>query len=183
MYPALFLDRDGVVNVDKNYAYRVEDLELCPSFIEGFKILKSINFLSIVVSNQSGIARGMFSISNAILFNQAINSHLFFHQAPQIDHFIMCPHLLQTCPTEYSGDCFCRKPSPGMIDIATKRYPIDLNRSWLIGDRWSDIEAGFRRGLRSIQIISDRHPRVHPNAIARVHNFYDAAIIILNETI
>lgn len=178
MKRAIFLDRDGVINVDKRYCNQVSELELCPGLVQGLTVLHSLGFLSVVVSNQSGVARGYYRLADVLLFHQAINTRLLASNAPPIDLFLFCPHLPQGEISEYALSCFCRKPSPGMIDQATYQLNLDLSQSWLIGDRWSDIEAGWSRGVRSIQIQSGAHPKVHRNAFATALDFLEAAQVI-----
>jgi histidinol-phosphate phosphatase family protein len=178
MNRAIFLDRDGVINVDKHYCNRVEELQLTEGLLEGLKLLQSFRFCLIVVSNQSGIARGHHQLSDVLLFHQAINGRLFSEGAPTIDLFLFCPHLPSGKVPEYAIPCLCRKPSSGMIDLAAHHLSLDLDHSWLIGDRWSDIEAGSKRGLRSIQIESLTHPDIHEKAFAMTSNFFKAAQVI-----
>lgn len=178
MNPAIFLDRDGVINVDRHYCHKVSELELCEGIVEGLKTLHELGYLFVVVSNQSGVARGYHQVSDTLRFHQAINSTLKSLGAPNIDLFVFCPHLPLGNIKEYAVDCRCRKPATGMIDIAAHRLNIDLRASWLVGDRWSDIEAGHKRGLKSIQIKSKIHAKVHHAAVRLTDNFLDAANLI-----
>ena len=123
---AVFLDRDGVLNEDVGYAYRVEDLRLIPGVAAAVATLKSRGFLLIVVSNQSGVARGLFSNDDVKRFNHALNQQLIAAAGVGLDDFFYCPHHPDGVIAPYQIQCNCRKPEPGLITQATQKYPIDL---------------------------------------------------------
>lgn len=141
--PAIFLDRDGVLIVEKDFLISEDEIEFYP---ETFESLKSINsdYLKIVVSNQSGIARGYFTSQDVEMLNDLLSRRLA-DKGILIDAWYFCPHG----PEE---DCDCRKPRPGMILEAAEKLNIDLSRSWIIGDKTSDIEAGKASGLKTILV-------------------------------
>ncbi len=141
--PALFLDRDGTINIEKNYLYQVEDFE----FIEGVpELIKKYNengFLVIVITNQAGIARGYYKEEHVHILHRHINKELSKIGA-HIDAFYFCPHH-----PDVTGPCHCRKPETGMIEQACRDFDIDLARSVMVGDKPWDIECGERLGIRS----------------------------------
>lgn len=125
---ALFLDRDGVVNVDKSYVYRWEDFEFIPEIFDIIKMAHDRGYLVIVLTNQSGIARGMYQEADVLKLHKKINEELD-KQNLLIDDFFFCPDFSE----KY------RKPAPGMMIDAVSRYEIDLNQSIMVGDKPSDL--------------------------------------------
>lgn len=148
MRKAVFLDRDGTLNVDKGYVHRVAEWEWIPGAIDALAALKQAGFLLIVVTNQAGIARGYYDKHDMAALHAAINAELQQHGAT-IDGFYHCPHH-----PEFGAvlECECRKPMPGMILQAQQDFDIDLAHSWLVGDKVSDIQAGLAAGVSSILV-------------------------------
>ena len=146
MKPAVFFDRDGVLNVEKNYLYEPEKFVWQPEAPEAIAWLKRQGYLVIVVTNQSGIARGYYTEEDM----HALHKHmqrLLVKAAGQIDAFYFCPHL-PTAPLEaYAKECRCRKPGPGMIEQALADYDIDMPHSFLVGDKPSDVLAAQAAGI------------------------------------
>lgn len=138
MFPALFLDRDGTINEDYGYVHDVKDLKICPDILKIIKHYSDLGYLTIVVTNQSGINRGYFKEDDYNLFNSAIENELKRYGL-HIDAFYHCPHT----PDE---NCNCRKPKTGLIDAALKDFDIDLKNSFLIGDR-DDTDGALARAL------------------------------------
>lgn len=145
---AVFLDRDGTLNVDKGYVHRIDDWEWIPGAIDAIAALKKAGFLVIVITNQAGIARGYYDEAAIANLHTRINEELKEHGAT-IDGFYHCPHH-----PEFSSLCECRKPMPGMIYEAKRDFDIDLNHSWLVGDKASDIRAGLAAGVKSILVLT-----------------------------
>jgi D-glycero-D-manno-heptose 1,7-bisphosphate phosphatase len=151
---AVFLDRDGVITQDPpHYAYRTDQLRLIPYSAEGIKLLNKNNFKVIVVSNQSGIARGYYSEKDTNLYNKSLKKELKKKDA-NIDAFYYCPHHPEAKIKKYRIKCNCRKPRPGMIKKASNDFNIDLSKSFLIGDRLSDILAGKKAGCKTIHVLT-----------------------------
>jgi D-glycero-D-manno-heptose 1,7-bisphosphate phosphatase len=143
----MFLDRDGTINVEKDYLIAPADLVLLPGVGAALRRGQEAGYLLIVVTNQSGVARGYFTASAV----EALHAHLQRELLPygvQIDAFYLCPHH----PEHGAGPCACRKGEPGMLLQAARDHHIDLVASWMIGDKRSDVEAGIKAGCRSILV-------------------------------
>jgi D-glycero-D-manno-heptose 1,7-bisphosphate phosphatase len=173
---AIFLDRDGVLNLPvirdgKSYPpARVEDVEVYPELRDGLQRLKDRGFVLIVVTNQPDVARGT-ALRETV---EGIND-LIAREIPAIDRFIVCFH-------DNGDGCDCRKPRPGMLLTGAAEFDIDLARSYMVGDRCSDVEAGIAAGSRTIFI--DRAYREPPPTRYdhRVSSTLEALTIIESET-
>lgn len=164
--PAIFLDRDGVLNLDTGYVYRPQDLKLLEGVGETLVALKNKGYLLVVVSNQSGVARGYFSTSDVEAFHAAMQQQLERNYGVRLDRFEYCPYHPEGTVAAFAQESARRKPAPGMIFDAAQALAIDLTRSYLVGDKDSDIEAGIAAGVRSIHILKDGEPP-HSQAYAR----------------
>ena len=142
MKPAVFFDRDGVLNKEKNYLYRAEDFEWMPGAIEAISFLQRMGYYIFVVTNQSGIARGYYTGENVEELHEYMQKQLA-QVSCQIDAFYYCPHH-----PDFDGACSCRKPEPGMILEAVKDFAVDKKNSFLVGDKKSDIQAAQNAGIR-----------------------------------
>lgn len=147
MNKAIFLDRDGTVNVDFGYVYKAESLEFLPGTTEALRIFQELGYLLIIITNQSGIGRGYFTRKEADLFNQAMAQQLKKHGITLSD-FFTCPHA----PEEH---CECRKPSPFMIIEAIRKYDISPSKSYMFGDKKSDVECGERSNVKSFLVTTE----------------------------
>jgi D-glycero-D-manno-heptose 1,7-bisphosphate phosphatase len=141
--PAIFLDRDGTLIEEVNYLSRVDDLRLFPFSADAVKLLKNAGFLVVVVTNQSGIGCGIYTEADMHAIHEAIQKQL----DDAIDAFYFCPHLP-------SDGCECRKPKTGMIDAAMRDLEINLEKSWIIGDKKIDVETGQSAGLRTALVLT-----------------------------
>jgi D-glycero-D-manno-heptose 1,7-bisphosphate phosphatase len=150
---AVFLDRDGTINVEKKYLHKIEDFEFIPGAPEAIKKLKDAGFLVIVVSNQSGIGRGYFDEDAVELLHRHIQDELTC-LGTSIDAFYFCPHHPEEGLGEYKVVCECRKGQPGMLLQAAREYDIDLQQSFMVGDKLADIEAGERAGCQSLLVLT-----------------------------
>jgi len=155
--PAVFLDRDGVLNKDTGYVCRLEDMDILDGVVESLALLKAKGFLLIVVTNQSGVARGKFGLNEVNRFNSMLENEISKQGGPTIDGFFVCPHHPNGSIKEYTTTCSCRKPEPGLIFEAAKIHNIDLTKSWIIGDKDSDILCGKNAGVRGILVQSDKY--------------------------
>ena len=142
MSPAAFLDRDGVINVDHGYVSTWEQFEFLPGAPEALRQLQDAGYRLIVVSNQSGIGRGLYTEADLNRLNEQINGHLMQTVGADITEFYHCPHHPTEARGEFLTQCDCRKPAAGMITRAVREHGIDVERSLLVGDKPSDIEAG-----------------------------------------
>ncbi len=142
---AIILDRDGVLIEDKDYAYRIEDLELLPGVIEGLKILKE-KFIFFIVTNQSGIGRGYYTEEDFHKFNDHLIK-LLKNESIDIIKTYFCPHLTE----DY---CECKKPKTKFIKEIIKEFDVNLKESWMFGDHPSDIQFGINGGCRTVFLTS-----------------------------
>lgn len=178
---AVFLDRDGTINVDIHFPHRIESLEFIPKAIDGLKLLATLPLEIIVASNQAGIALGIFTREQMSQFNTELRSRIE-HAEGRIDAFYFCPHLEAKHLSPEDSPCACSKPSPGMLLEAAKDFELDLSRSFLIGDKSSDIAAGKTAGCVAILVKTGKAgkeegaPPVEPKYITK--NLYEAALIV-----
>lgn len=145
---AIFLDRDGTLNVDTGYVHRAADWRWLPGVPHALARFRAAGWLLVVVSNQSGIARGIFGPAELHALERRLDEQLTpLGAAP--DAWYHCPHL-----PEVTGPCDCRKPAPGMLLRAATEMNIDLAASWMIGDRLRDVRAGLAAGCRAVLLRS-----------------------------
>ena len=147
--PAVFFDRDGTLNVDTGYLHEKEKLQWMPEAKEAVKYVNDKGYLAIVITNQSGVARGMFGEEAVRSLHQYMNKELGVVGA-HIDAFYYCPHHPEAVMPEYRQDCSCRKPKSGLIEQACQDFSIDLGRSLMIGDSPRDAACGEGAGVRGI---------------------------------
>lgn len=152
----LFLDRDGIINVDKSYLYKVEDFVFVDSIFDICRYYQDRGYLIFVITNQSGIARGHYSEDAVIRLHDWMVGE-FKNRGITITDIRYCPHHHQKGIGRYKIDCECRKPKSGMIDELAKRYSVDLSHSILIGDKSSDIEAGKNGGITTNILIKSHY--------------------------
>lgn len=146
--PAVFLDRDGVLTEEKSYVCHLKELNIFPYVKECIKQIKEKGYYAIVVTNQSGVARGLFS-EEAL---QKMNSVLI--KETGVDAVYYCPHYVNGEVEPYKKECNCRKPKTGMIEKACQDFGIDVEKSYMIGDRASDILLGQNAGIKTILLES-----------------------------
>ena len=147
---ALFLDRDGVVNVEKNYLHKIEDFEFIEGIFELCKKYEALGYAIVIVTNQSGIARGYYSEEDFERLS-AWMIERFRNEGIEITALYHCPHH-----PDISGACSCRKPEPGMLLDAAKKYDLDLEASLLVGDSERDITAAHRAGVKETYLFSEK---------------------------
>ena len=150
MKRAVFIDRDGTINEEKEYLYRTDDFVFIPGAPQAIRLLNEAGFLVIVVTNQSGVARGYYTEEDVHLLHRHIVSQLEPFGA-RVDAWFFCPHH-PSGRGSYALPCRCRKPLPGMLLDAAGRFAIDLEASVMIGDKLVDVEAGRAAGCRSILV-------------------------------
>lgn len=170
MSKAVFFDRDGTLNVEKGYIRDLNDLELITGAAQAIKTLKDNGFKTILVTNQTGAARGFYDEEHIKALNKKLDDLIFNETGVRMDALIYCPHMpvdLSTADpgkvinTEYQVDCDCRKPRPGMIFDAVKQFPdINLTHSYMIGDKASDLELAKNAGCTGIMVTTGYGERV-----------------------
>jgi D-glycero-D-manno-heptose 1,7-bisphosphate phosphatase len=170
MTKALFIDRDGIINEDKGYIGKPEDIVFCEGVFSLLKAASDKGFKLIVVTNQSGIARGMYTESDMHAVHSFIQKSML-ENGVVITDFFHCPHH-----PEYSGECSCRKPHTGMLLSAAAKHGIDLHQSAIIGDKRSDVQTGRNAGLRTSILVKSRYAAENvPEADFFAENLHAAA--------
>jgi len=144
--PAVFFDRDGVINYDHGSLYRPEDFVWMDGAVEAIRYFNQAGTLVFVITNQSGIARGYYQEADLWKLHAWINEELANHDA-HIDAFYYCPHYPETENPLYNRVCDCRKPQPGMIKQALRQWPILMEESFMVGDKPSDVECAQNAGI------------------------------------
>jgi D-glycero-D-manno-heptose 1,7-bisphosphate phosphatase len=167
---AVFLDRDGTLMIDKGFVGDPGDVELMPTVVEGLRALADGGFARIVVSNQSGVARGYFDEAAVARVNAGLLARLQAAGAG-VDAFYYCPH--------YEQGCACRKPAVGMIERAAREHALDLASSAVVGDRDADIGLAHNAGLPGVLMPSAQYAYAGPAPDYRARSFADAAAWIL----
>lgn len=145
MLQAVFLDRDGTINVERDYLFRCEEFEFISGAPQAIKKLNDAGFLVIVVTNQSGVARGFYSEKQVAVLHDFVQSQLKSYGA-HVDGFYYCPHHPDKGQPPYRQRCRCRKGEPGMLLDAARDFNIDLTQSFIVGDKLADVEAGLAVG-------------------------------------
>ncbi len=168
---AAFIDRDGVLNEERAFVHRAEDFVFLPGAVEALRAFQAAGYLLGVITNQSGIARGLYSEADYLELTAHVRERL---QAAGItlDAVEYCPHLVDAPVERYRMDCECRKPKPGMLKRAIEALDIDAAASFLVGDRQSDIDAGRRAGVGRCFLVRTGYP-LTDEAIARADAVYD----------
>lgn len=146
MHKAVFLDRDGTINIDHGYVHKIDDFQFIEGSIEALKKLKAMGYLLVLVTNQSGIARGYFSEDQFLQLTEWMDWSLA-DRGVELDGIYYCPHHPEG-KGEYQEDCDCRKPKPGMLLQGIKELKIDPERSVMVGDKVEDMLAGQGANIR-----------------------------------
>src|SRR5262245_42423018 len=151
--PAVFIDRDGTISEEVGYVNHPSRFRLFPYSSEAIRTLNDNGWLAILVTNQAGVARGYFSEDVIKQVHQQLESALH-NESARLDAIYYCAHHPSVGEPPYRFDCDCRKPKPGLIEQAARDFEIDLDASWMAGDRYSDIELARNAGLRSVFLLS-----------------------------
>lgn len=178
MKKAIFLDRDGTINEDVGYFCSIEQFQFIPKALDALKLLQK-NFYLFIVTNQSGVARKVFSEKDLISFNRQIEN-LLLEKGISIKKTYYCPHIPE-------DGCHCHKPSPYFLREAAKEYDIDLEQSFVIGDHPHDIEMAQVAGVHSVYVLTG-HGNKHRNELSMmpsqiVNNIFEAALWIIRNLI
>lgn len=168
MNKAVFLDRDGTINIDKGYLYKISDFEFLPGAVEGLRMLQDAGYLLIIITNQSGIGRGYYTEEDFMRLNDYMKEELK-KSGVNISGVYYCPHLPDAEVERYRKICNCRKPATGLFERAVKDFDIDLSLSYAIGDKERDCSICLKSDCRGFLIGRD------------VASLYDAAKKITGE--
>lgn len=149
--PAIFIDRDGTINEQMGYVNHTSRFVMLPRVPEAFRMVNQAGFLAIIVSNQSGVARGYFPIELIYSINSMMKESVG-KQGGHIDGIYFCPHYPKGSVQEYAMECDCRKPRTGLIERACRDFEIDLMRSYMVGDHYTDMELAERLDIKGILV-------------------------------
>ncbi|KMT65633.1 D-glycero-beta-D-manno-heptose 1,7-bisphosphate 7-phosphatase [Catenovulum maritimum] len=146
MAKALFLDRDGIINLDHGYVYQAESFEFMPGIFELCQNANGAGYQIIIVTNQSGIARGYYSEEQVNQLHDWMIEQFKSHKV-DISKVYFCPHHPEHGGLQYQHNCLCRKPNPGMLLRANRELGVDLSQSIMLGDKESDVQAALKAGI------------------------------------
>lgn len=185
MKPAVFLDRDGTMVEEAGYLDRLERMVFFPYTVDAVRLLNQAGFAVIVVTNQAGIARGLIKESFIAEAHRHVSERLAAGGA-RVDAYYYCPHYPQGIVEALSGECHCRKPQPGMLKRAAEDHHLDLARSFVVGDRWHDVELAQNVGATGVLVRTglgrreEASPQPHVAPAAIVDSLADAVAWILH---
>ena len=155
--PAIFLDRDGTLNVDHGYVHEIDNFEFIDGTIEALQALKKMGFALVLVTNQSGIARGMYSEDQFMQLTEWMDWSLADRDV-DLDGIYFCPHLPDAKVEAYRQQCDCRKPQPGMLLSAQQELNIDMAASYMVGDKLEDMQAALAAGVGTKVLVRTGKP-------------------------
>jgi D-glycero-D-manno-heptose 1,7-bisphosphate phosphatase len=183
---AVFLDRDGTLNVEIDYLSSPDGLVLLPGVASALRRLADAGFLLCVVTNQSGIARGLFDEEALHRVHERLGA-LLAAEGVSLDSIGYCPHHPEEGGAPYRRHCRCRKPQPGLLEDAAQRFGVDLTRSFTVGDALRDLDAGAALGVRGVLVrtgkglAEERHARAAGREVVAVDDLAAAAEWIVRE--
>jgi D-glycero-D-manno-heptose 1,7-bisphosphate phosphatase len=148
---AVFVDRDGTLLEEANYLDRIERFAFFPYSIDAIRLLSRAGFAVVVITNQSGVGRGMYEESFVTRTHDVMKERLA-EAGVRVDGYYYCPHHPEATIERYRQDCECRKPRPGMLRQAARDLDLDLARSFSIGDKWTDVQVGSAAGGRGVLV-------------------------------
>ena len=151
-----FLDRDGVINTEVNYLYRIDDFRFTDRCVDGLLNLRNLGFQIVIITNQAGIAKGLYSVKDYFTLTEHLLRELTVSGVDILD-IIYCPHHKKGVVKEFTLDCSCRKPLPGMIDRVKSEYDVNLEESIVVGDKSSDLQAGIAAGINNLFLVESGH--------------------------
>ncbi len=162
--PAVFLDRDGTINIDHGYVHKIDDFQFIEGAIEAMTELKKMGYALVVVTNQSGIGRGIYSEGQFMQLTEWMDWSLADRDV-ELDGIYFCPHHPEATEEEYRQDCNCRKPKAGMLLEAQEFLNIDMASSIMVGDKLADMQAGKAAQVGTTILVKSGEP-VTDDAIA-----------------
>jgi D-glycero-D-manno-heptose 1,7-bisphosphate phosphatase len=170
---ALFLDRDGVINVDHGYVHEAEKCDFVDGIFELVRLANAAGMAAVVVTNQAGIGRGYFSEATFAAFSEWMRD-AFKQQGARLDRVYHCPHHPDAGVGSYRQACACRKPQPGMLNQAQRELDLDMAGSLIIGDKLSDLEAGVRAGVgRGFLFAPGEAPAASASDVTRISSLLE----------
>jgi D,D-heptose 1,7-bisphosphate phosphatase len=175
---AVFLDRDGTLIVNRHYGSDPDAIELLDGVVEGLLELRGAGYRLVLISNQSGVARGYFDEAAVARMHDRLQRMLDLHGAA-LDGLEYCPHHPEGVELSYAAECVCRKPAPGMLRRAARKHGLNLSASWMVGDIEADVEAGRRADARTV-LVGPETSATPPDH--RAENFADAVRHILESS-
>ncbi|WP_052285372.1 D-glycero-beta-D-manno-heptose 1,7-bisphosphate 7-phosphatase [Kluyvera genomosp. 1] len=155
--PAIFLDRDGTINVDHGYVHEIDDFEFIDGVIDAMRELKEMGYALVLVTNQSGIARGKFTEAQFETLTEWMDWSLA-DRGVDLDGIYFCPHHPQGTVEEYRQVCDCRKPHPGMLKSAQEYLHIDMSSSYMVGDKIEDMQAAAAANVGTKVLVRTGKP-------------------------
>ncbi len=174
---AVFLDRDGTINIERNYLYKISDFEYIDGVIEGLQMLVKAGYLLFIITNQSGIARGYYSEQEFLVLNEWMLADLREKGIP-IAKVSYCPHLPEAINKSYQRECECRKPKLGMFYEIIINFNIDEKKSYAVGDKMRDVAIAGQSEITGILLCSDMGDE--GGGIVKCGNLLEAARYIIN---
>jgi D-glycero-D-manno-heptose 1,7-bisphosphate phosphatase len=166
--PAIFMDRDGTICEEVGYVNHLSRSRLLPHSLEAIRAVNRLGFLAIVATNQSGVARGLFTEDLVRAVHVQLRGWVEAGGG-RLDALYFCPHHPREGAPPYRIECDCRKPRPGMLVRAAREHDIDLGRSWMIGDSLVDLEAGAAAGARVVHVLTGYGIGLRDNQPHRFH--------------
>lgn len=179
---AVFLDRDGTINFEKNYLYKTKDFQFIPGVIEAIKIFRNLGYLVIVVTNQSGVARGYYTEKDIKTLHNYVSGKLK-EEGTWVDGYYYCPHHPEGTVLAYAVECSCRKPQTGMVTSAMRDFNISLSESIIVGDKEIDVKTGKDVGIGCVVLVRSGHSIDESNTAADMiyDDLYSFARSLVNE--
>lgn len=178
---AAFIDRDGVLNEERAFVHKIEDFVLLPGAVQALRALQAAGYRTVVVTNQSGIARGLYTEADYQRLTAQVRERLQA-EGVRLDAIEYCPHLPDAPLPEYRRVCECRKPAPGMLLRAIRALDIDPTASFLIGDRLSDVQAGRAAGVGRCFLARTGYA-LSPEAIAAADAVYEDLLACVQDVL
>ena len=187
MKKTVFLDRDGTINQDIGYLNHPDQLELIPRAADAIRLLNDAGFLVVVITNQAGVAKGLIPEEQLPAIQEAFFS-LLQKEGAEIDGYYFCPHYPEGSVEKYTCSCECRKPAPGLLLKASEDMDIDFKRSYVVGDKVSDVQLAHNVGATGVLVLTgygrdelNRYPEDYAPSHYTCNDLYDAVQWILKQ--